>query len=81
MDDQIFMCRTNSDEKKIHFFFKVEKKRSHSHAKGLIKIKVGFSSFSGSLYVKISLAIVGRVNTFIILHSKEFKIAFKIRNS
>jgi hypothetical protein len=29
---------------------------------------------------KKSDAPVGRVNTFIILHTKEFKIAFKIRN-
>jgi hypothetical protein len=29
---------------------------------------------------KKSDALVGRVNTFIILHTKEFKIALKIRN-
>jgi hypothetical protein len=46
-------------------------------------VKVG--KFDGVLVYKMlerqkSDALVGRVNTFFILHTKEFKIAFKIRN-
>jgi hypothetical protein len=32
------------------------------------------------MFTEQSDALVGRVKTFVILHTKEFKIAFKIRN-
>jgi hypothetical protein len=39
-----------------------------------------FLAFFQEIFKKKSHALVGRVNTFIILHTKKFKIAFKIRN-
>jgi hypothetical protein len=42
--------------------------------------QISIREMVAEIYLKKSDALVERVNTFIILHTKDFEIAFKIRN-